>query len=66
MSLKRNGNTLVNTDNDAYAIAKKRKELQKERKRRDELVDSLVKRVNVLEEQMKDVVEKLGNIYDIS
>ena len=66
MTLKRNGSTLVNTDNDAYTIAKKRKELQRERKRRDELVDSLSERVNTLEEQMKEVMEKLGNIYDIS
>ena len=66
MSLKRNGNTLLNTDMDAYNLAKKRKEIQRERKRKDELLDSLSKRVIQLEEQMKEVMEKLGNIYDIS
>jgi CII-binding regulator of phage lambda lysogenization HflD len=71
--LKREGNVLLNTDTDAYTIAKKRKEMQRDRKKKDELLESLNKRVlhleeqiNVIETQMKDVVEKLGNIYDIS
>ena len=66
MALTRNGSVLNNTDSEAYIAAKKRKELQKERKKKDDLLESLNKKVNVLEKQMKEVMEKLGNIYDIS
>ena len=66
MLLKRDGSTLQNTDTEAYLIAKKRKEMQRDRQKKDALLESLSKRVIQLEEQMKEVMEKLGNIYDIS
>ena len=66
MALTRNGSVLNNTDSEAYIAAKKRKELHKERKKKDELLEYLNKRVNVLEQQMKEVLLKLENIYDIS
>lgn len=66
MLLKRDGSTLQNTDTEAYLIAKKRKEIQRDREKKDALLESLNKRVIQLENQMKDVLEKLGNIYDIS
>lgn len=65
MALIRNGSVLNNTDSEAYLAAKKRKENQRERKRRDALVDSLNERVKELERQMSEVLSKLGNIYDI-
>ena len=66
MALIRNGSVLNNTDFEAYLAAKKRKENQRERKRRDALVDSLNERVKELERQMSEVLLKLGKIYDIS
>lgn len=66
MALTRNGSVLNNTDSEAYIAAKKRKELQKERKKKDALLESLNEKVNVLEQQMKEVLSKLGKIYDIS
>ena len=41
MALTRNGSVLNNTDSEAYIAAKKRKELQKERKKKDTLLESL-------------------------
>jgi urease gamma subunit len=66
MLLKRDGSTLQNTDTEAYLIAKKRKEMQRDRQKKDELLESLSKRVIQLEAQMKEVMEMIGNIYDIS
>ena len=66
MALTRNGSVLNNTDSEAYTAAKKRKELQKERKKKDALLESLNEKVNVLEQQMKEVISKLEKIYDIS
>ena len=66
MALTRNGSVLNNTDSEAYIAAKKRKELQKDRKKKDALLESLNEKVNVLEQQMKEVLSKLGKIYDIS
>ena len=66
MLLKRDGSTLQNTDTEAYLIAKKRKEMQRDRQKKDELLESLNKRVIQLEAQMKEVMEMIGNIYDIS
>ena len=66
MALTRNGSVLNNPDSEAYIAAKKRKELQKDRKKKDALLESLNEKVNVLEQQMKEVLSKLGKIYDIS
>lgn len=66
MALTRNGSVLNNTDSEAYVAAKKRKELQKERKKKDALLETLNEKVNVLEQQMKEVLSKLEKIYDIS
>ena len=66
MALTRNGSVLNNTDSEAYIAAKKRTELQKDRKKKDALLESLNEKVNVLEQQMKEVLSKLGKIYDIS
>lgn len=62
MSFQRVGNSIQNTDSEAYANAKKRKELQKERKKKDELLEQLAKRVNILEIQVKSLMEKFNDL----
>lgn len=59
MTLKRNGSTLLNTDNEAYIAAQKRFANKRERRRKDELLEDLRKRVEVLEAQLKKVMERL-------
>ena len=62
MALTRNGSVLNNTDSEAYLAAKKRKEIQRERKKKDALLDSLNERVKELESQMKEVLSKLEKL----
>ena len=59
MALVRNGSVLNNTDSEAYIAAKKRKENQRERKRKDALIESLNERVKNLEQQMKEVLSNM-------
>lgn len=59
MALVRNGSVLNNTDSEAYIAAKKRKENQRERKRKDALIESLNERVKKLEQQMKEVLSNM-------
>ena len=47
--LKRNGNVLINTDNDAYQIAKRRRAMEKAKEERDAKIDVLFERVDELE-----------------
>lgn len=62
MALTRNGSVLNNTDSEAYLAAKKRKENQRERKKKDALLESLNERVKELEQQMKEVLSKLEKL----
>lgn len=62
MALTRNGSVLNNTDSEAYLAAKKRKENQRERKKKDALLESLNERVKELESQMKEVLSKLEKL----
>lgn len=62
MALTRNGSVLNNTDSEAYLAAKKRKEIQRERKKKDALLESLNERVKELERQMKEVLSKLEKL----
>lgn len=66
MKLKRNGSVLVNTDYDAYIIAKKQRELHFERIRKDKLLESLNERVIALEAEVAELKEMLSNTHDIS
>lgn len=63
MALKRSGNAILNTDNEAYLAAKKRVAAQKERKRKDLLLEQLASRVQKLEEEVKylrGIIEEKG------
>ena len=63
MSLKRSGNAILNTDNEAYMAAKKRVAAQKERKRKELLLEQLASRVQKLEEEVKylrGIIEEKG------
>ena len=53
MALKRSGNAILNTDNEAYLAAKKRVAAQKERKKKDLLLEQLASRVQRLEEEVR-------------
>ena len=53
MALKRSGNAILNTDNEAYLAAKKRVAAQKERKKKDLLLEQLASRVQRLEEELR-------------
>ena len=53
MNLKRRGNTILNTDNEGYLVAKKRLEFQRERKEKDRLLMKLNDKVRSLEEEVK-------------
>ena len=67
MSLKRSGNAILNTDNEAYIAAKKRLASQKERKKKDQLLEQLNVRVLSLEKEvimLRKALEDLMN--DIS
>ena len=66
MKLKRNGSVLLNTDYDAYLIAKKQRELHFERIRKDKLLESLNERVIALEAEVAELKEMLSNTHDIS
>lgn len=63
MALKRSGNAILNTDNEAYMAAKKRVAAQKERKRKELLLEQLASRVQKLEEEVKylrGIIEEKG------
>lgn len=63
MSLKRSGNAILNTDNEGYLAAKKRVAAQKERKRKELLLEQLASRVQKLEEEVKylrGIIEEKG------
>lgn len=63
MALKRSGNAILNTDNEAYLAAKKRVAAQKERKRKELLLEQLASRVQKLEEEVKylrGIIEEKG------
>lgn len=63
MALKRSGNAILNTDNEAYMAAKKRVATQKERKRKELLLEQLASRVQKLEEEVKylrGIIEEKG------
>jgi hypothetical protein len=67
MSLKRSGNAILNTDNEAYMAAKKRLASQKERKKKDRLLESLNEEVQRMKEELKvlyNLIEEIKN--DIS
>ena len=53
MALKRSGNAILNTDNEAYLAAKKRVAAQKERKKKDLLLEQLASRVQRWEEEVR-------------
>ena len=53
MALKRSGNAILNTDNEAYLAAKKRVAAQKERKKKDLHLEQLASRVQRLEEEVR-------------
>ena len=52
MALKRDGNVLLNTDNEAYLNAKKRSQAKKDREQKDRLLESLNIRVQRLEREV--------------
>jgi hypothetical protein len=63
MGLKRSGNAILNTDNEAYLAAKKRVAAQKERKKKDLLLEQLATKVQKLENEVKilrQMIEELG------
>lgn len=64
MSLKRSGNAILNTDTEAYLAAKKRLASQKERKKKDQLLEQLNMKVSSLEREVKMLKRALEEIKD--
>jgi len=64
MSLKRSGNAILNTDTEAYIAAKKRLAAQKERKKKDRLIEQLNVKVLSLESEIKLLRQALEEMKD--
>ena len=63
MALKRDGNVLLNTDNEAYNNAKKRLQAKKDREQKDRLLESLVERVQRLEKEMLEMRRMINHDF---